>query len=219
MATLAQLRTQARQRADMVNSEFVSDSELNQYIQDSYAELYDILVGKFEEYYISEPLAFTVASGANTYSLPADFYKLRGVDRLLSGSDYVELEPFNFNERNKRSRLRPEYVRYRMLGSKLYFTPEDAAAGSYRLWYVPKATTLSTDASTVDGINGWEVFVVTDAAIKCLQKEESDVSVLMAQKMELKKRIEEMAANRDAGASGQIADLRDDLEEFWGWRR
>lgn len=208
--TLESLREQVRQRADMVNSEFVSDSELNQYISDSYAELYDLLVLKFEDYYLTES-TFTVASGAESYTLPTDFYKLRGVDKDLGSGDYVELRPFNFIDRNKD----PVYeayngvcsVRYRILGSTLRFTPADQAPGDYRLWYVPRFTALTTDASTVDGVNGWEVYIVTDAAIKCLQKEESDVSVLMALKADLRARIEAAGAERDAGYPDRIVDV------------
>ena len=46
-----------------------------------------------------------------------------------------------------------------------------------------------------------------DAAIKCMQKEESDVSVLFAQKMAIKERIEVMAQNRDIGDCNRITDV------------
>ena len=47
-----------------------------------------------------------------------------------------------------------------------------------------------------------------DAAIKALQKEESDASVLMSQKEALRQRIMSTAMNRDAGLSDQISDTR-----------
>ena len=47
-----------------------------------------------------------------------------------------------------------------------------------------------------------------DAAIKALQKEESDTSVLMAQKVAMKDRIESMAQNRDIGECETISDTR-----------
>ena len=69
MATLATLRNRVRQRADMENNNFVSDSEVNQYINSSYAELYDLLVAKFEDYYVADPLEFAISSGSSTYNL------------------------------------------------------------------------------------------------------------------------------------------------------
>ena len=65
-----------------------------------------------------------------------------------------------------------------------------------------------------DGIGGWLEYVITDVAIKMLQKEESDVSVLMAQKQALIKRIQEMATNRDAGAPSTVRDTQSSYP-FW----
>ena len=45
--TLAELRTQARNRADMESSEFVTDTELTDYINSSIAELHDILIQSY----------------------------------------------------------------------------------------------------------------------------------------------------------------------------
>ena len=215
MATLATLRDRVRQRSDMEQKEgFISDSELNQYISDSYAELYDLLVSRFEDYYVADPLEFSISSGS-TYALPSDFYKILGLDRALSGTEYYTVRPFVFEDRNRRriaDRLRGVYpqVRYRIVGDNIRISPEDQATGDYRLWYVPSHTALSSDSDTVDSIvtrNGWEEYIIVDASIKCLQKEESDVSVLFAQKQDLIKRIEEMAQNRDAGETDRITDV------------
>lgn len=208
--TVDQLRTLARQRADMANSNFVSPTEWISYINYSYAELYDILVSKFEDYYDTE-LVFSVATG-NSFPLPVDFYKMRGVDRAVSGTEYYTIRPFTFEDRNNRRRaalyrgLYPT-IRYRILGQNLIFTPDDAATGQYRMFYIPRAATLTAGTDTVDGINGWEEYIVVDAAIKALTKEESDTNVLMMQKQGLLKRIEDMAQNRDAGECEKVTDV------------
>lgn len=79
------------------------------------------------------------------------------------------------------------------------------------------ATALSGGTQQVDmnGVNGWEDYVVVDAAIKCLVKEESDPRALMEQKQGLLKRIEAMAANRDAGKPEKITDVS---KQNWPWR-
>jgi len=210
--TLSSLRTRVRARADMKNSNFVEDDELNQYINSSYQELYDILVSSFEDYYTLAPVLFSITSG-NTYALPSNFYKLRGVDASLDGSNFYTMQPFDFASRNNYSQNfgvlnNGQYQnQYRIVGNNLYFTPEDGATGNYRLWYVPRATTLTLDASTLDGINGWEEYVVVDAARKCLAKEESDTSFLLAEKEALRQRITTMAARRDAGMPKSITDI------------
>lgn len=145
--TLTQLRTQARQKADMVNSSFITDDELNTMLNLSYSELYDHLVGTFEDYYSNE-LDFIIPSGS-TYPLPDDFYKLRGLD-LNENGYYRNVPPFNFQERNNYNNVlitEPlrgfSSVRYRVYGNVLKFYPEEIAAGlSFRMYYIPRFTPM-----------------------------------------------------------------------------
>lgn len=223
--TLSELDTRIRQRADMEGSEFISTTEMYGYINDSYKELYDLLVSKFEDYYIADPLEFTISSGSSTYSLPSDFYKVIGVDFAVDANNWQTVTPFVFADRNRRrlsDKLRGLYTTasYRILGDTMRFVPSDQCAGDYRLWYVPRAAEKTVAADTIDGVNGWEEYIVVDCAIKCMQKEESDVTVLMAQKAALTKRIEDMAQNRDAGHSQRITDItmnEYDDPLFYGW--
>lgn len=206
--TLSQLRTRCRERADMENSEFISDSELNSYINGSFAELYDLLVSKFEDYYTTST-TFTIASG-NTESLPSDFYKLRGVDFKIDANNWITVRKFNFAERNVLNnslrRVGNRQLQYRIVGSTLYIEPEDNAPGDYKLWYTPIYTPLSSDSDTVDGVNGWEEYIVIDAAIKMLAKEESSTTGLEREKAAMTRRIEAMAQNRDSGEPESITD-------------
>lgn len=199
--TLSELRTRARQMADMVNSNFVSDSELLGYINASYAELYDILTTKYEDYYTIST-TFTISSG-NTYALPSDFYKILGVD-WNTGGTYAPIPRFSFSERNSLSNLQRKY---RIIKNNLHITPEDDASGSYRLWYVPTYTRLVDDTDEVDGVNGWEEYIVVDVAIKMLNKEESNANHLLKQKADLKARIDNVASRRDIGEPETITDI------------
>lgn len=211
--TRSTLAAMARQYADMEHSAFVSDAELSRYLQDSYGELYDLLVSKHQDYFVEGPVEFSVADGANTYALPADFYKLLGVDLSLGGGRWREMDPFNFNERNVEGErtyngIAPR-VRYRVLGDALHIVPADKAPGAYRLWYVANCPVLAGDSDELDATSDkWREYVIVDAAIKMLSKEESDVSVLMAKKAMLTKRIEDSAASRDAGRSARVQDVR-----------
>ena len=154
-ATLSDLKTRARQRADMVNSTFIADAELLNYINASYAELYDIMVQTYEDYYTTSTTFTLTSSDSGVYSLPADFYKLRGVEYQLSG-EFVTLYPYDWNTRNLRQRsLRRLYVgdlqmTYRIVGSDLRMEPRDNANGDFQLWYVPSYTPLSSDSDVVD---------------------------------------------------------------------
>lgn len=63
----------------------------------------------------------------------------------------------------------------------------------------------------IDGIAGWEEFIVIDAAIKCKDKEESDCAVLIARRTKKEKDIEGIAENRDPGTAARTADVWTDI--------
>lgn len=237
---LGTVRLLAQQRADRVNSSFVTNAEWNSYINQSYFELYDRLVTLFEDYYVAQPAAFTVTGLTNTYPLPDGttsftnasgaafvapaFYKLLGVDCGLniSGNAWITVKKYNFVARNRfvYPNLSSTFMgvfnlQYRVLGSNIQFIPTPAGSQIMRFWYVPRLTQLVSDTDIMDGISGWTEYVIVDAAIKALQKEESDVSALMAQKEGLVKRVEESAANRDAGEPDTISNTRT-WTERWG---
>lgn len=348
--TLAELRAAVRQRADMVNSEFVSDDELSGYINNSLYSLYDLLVTTYGEDYFAKEVE-VVTDGSEFIDLPADFYKLLGVDVVVSGDQRVTLRQFNRMERNRSSWLggvrvaSPWYnVRYRLRAGKLWLTPTPSTGQTLRLIYVPRlaplcdplkltveSTLVDGDAATFafadedgvrqsvtliangggstdfiiavsdndggidvaqtaeslkdcildnipvsayhevpfsgepgdnpdvvlhdthdrdvtvflqpgvkglalsggltrseanasgvthtvhvvpkdenlssDGISGWLEYVVVDAAIKCLVKEESDTRVLGMQRDQLVRRITDSAPNRDAGEPPRVTDV------------
>lgn len=218
-ATLANIRTQVRERCDIENSEFITDSELNSYINLSYADLYDKLVSAFEDYYLTSTTS-TVSAGSSSFSVPNDFYKLKAVDYQLSDGNFVSLNKFNFSERNNKynntGSLNNNYnIRYRLVGNTIELIPTNQATGTYKIWYVPVYTTLSSDSDTLDGVNGWEEYIIVDACIKCLTKEESDTSEFQRQKQYQLKRLEEMKINRDIGQPDTITDIHNQLYDDW----
>ncbi len=64
------------------------------------------------------------------------------------------------------------------------------------------------DSTTVDGVSGWEEYIVLDAALKAMGKEESDPSLLGQQKLAMKQRLIDMAENRNIGSPATISDVQ-----------
>lgn len=230
--SLSQIRLLAQQRADRVNSNFVTLPEWNTYINQSAYELYDLLVTVYEDYYMAPALTITtdgvnafydLPDGSNYNGAPA-LYKLMGADLGLDNANnaFVTLKKFNFISRNRY--LYPNIsstflgvfnMQYRMVGSQIEFIPLPQAGQFVRLWYVPKFRQLLLDTDVLDGVSGWTEYIVVDAAIKALTKEESDTSALMAEKMALIQRINASAMNRDAGAPDTISATRT-WNDRWG---
>lgn len=240
LLSLGQIRLMSRQRADRVNSQFVTDPEVNTYINQSLFELYDILTTVYEDYNVYGPILFQTDGSTYQYPLPngiATFqsqtgspitppplYKLLGVDCgvALNNNAWVTLHKFDFLERNRyvfpnitSTFLGVFNLRYRLVGNTLMFIPTPSAGQYLRLWYVPRLTELLKDNDLCDGISGWTEYLIVDAAIKILQKEESDVSVLQVQKQALLDRIQSSSMNRDAGQPDTITDIRS-YSSRWG---
>ncbi len=237
--TLAQIRLAAQQRADRVNSNFVTQPEWRNYINQAMFELYDLLVTVYEDLYVATPISFNcdgttflydLPNGSNTFNngingqsfTPEPFYKLIGVDLALNNANnaYVTVNKFNFADRNRfvypntASTIYGVFnLQYRLLGlNKIEFIPTPAGGQTIRLWYIPRLIELlqETDTTTT-GISGWIEYVIVRAAKYALDKEESDTTKLDQELLFLKARIEETAANRDAGMPDTISNVRNNI--------
>jgi len=186
LVTVADLKTQALDRADMRYSNYIASDELTSLINASAQELYDILTGVYEDYYFLET-NFSIANGASTFTLPDDFYKLRGVDEVINNQFRVTVKPYEWIERNML--IQPNGFRNLLLS------------------WIPKMTPLVNDTDTFDGINGYEQYIVSDVARKIVMKEESDVQPFLIELAAVKQRINDMAKDRNAGDSSRIGDV------------
>jgi len=63
------------------------------------------------------------------------------------------------------------------------------------------------DATTFDGISGWEEFVIIDSAIKAQIKQEGDISGLVAERQDMVDEIQSMAEGRDIGQAMHVSDV------------
>lgn len=211
--TLQQIRDDARFRADAVGDGNVTDAQLNDWINDAIAELWDMLVeADPDRYYRTSTI--TTTAGTQSYALPEDFYQVRRVDRISSGRR-IMVEPFLLQEVDTDTDVRdPELVRYRVMGAgidgtaaRLYLMP-DPGGGSYELHYVQAPQRLVNNADAFDGAGGWELYVVLHVAIAILGRQERDTTYLERERARVEQRIRAMARKRDSGRAPRIADVR-----------
>ncbi len=217
-ATLSSLRTQARRYADMVNSTFVTDAEVNEYINQSYAELYNQLIQSGGDYALSST-TIAVTSGTDTYALPATFWRVRGVDVDLGSGVPYTMRKFVFEERHRSPAgygwSAGYQVMYRLHGDNIKFTPSPTSSYTVTLWYHAAPGRMTVDADTIDGVAGWEEYVVLGAAIKCLDKEESSTEVL-ARRQGIKLQEILSLRERDAAHPERVTDVLSANDYFWG---
>jgi hypothetical protein len=184
--TLLTLRTRARQRANVENSQFVTDAEVTSLVNAGIARLYNDICRAVPRYYSTDYTITTVA-GTISYALPAAFRSAQGV-YAQEATDY-----------------------YRPLAS---ISDVDRAAmrapsGAYTiiLRYTPAPPVLALDADTFDGISGYEEFVVAFVARAILTKEEADISAVQLELDEARRDVLDNVGARDQGAPVYVTEV------------
>lgn len=223
--TLAQIITLVRQRSNMEENQFVTDSELTSYINNSLAELYDVLSTKYEEYNLQTFQAVIPSDGvSNTISIPSNLFKLRGVDfqNASQGQQaplWYTLYEFQLPERNRNNNVVNNILTpygklrlsFRLADASIIIIPQIEAGGTYQIWYTPKYVPLvqSTDTLTIQmDTQAWVEYAVVDCCIKILNKQNMDPTGFMAEKSALLTRINGAARNRDAAGPKRVANVR-----------
>lgn len=214
--SLTALRARVREAVDIVGSSFVTDSStsLDALINAAAHELYKLLVTTHEDYFATKSHSVTLVAGTSEYDLPADFFKVRGVD-ILDGSTYRELGVFQFRERNRQATGNLA-LKYQVRGSKLIFAPAPVTAGTARLLYIGQFTAYSAAGDSVEWWD-WEEFIIQRAAAKVAVKEETDPSPYMAEAERIKADILKEADARHTEEPASVGDADDPVtaEDAW----
>ena len=216
---LTSLIAEIRNRSDMNNSEFITDTELTGFINLSLKELHALLVNNYGVDMFVDDVSMAIAANATetTADLPDDCLKIMGVDLEVTGSQYITLRQFNFANRNEAANMNEtgqatQYwtnYRYRPRGKKISISPKASGALTLRVWYVPEVVELVLGVDTIDindSLYGWLEYVIVDCCIKCLQKEESDTAVFQQQKQALIQRVRNEVQNRTQDFPQTVTD-------------
>jgi len=210
-----------RKRANLENSDFVTDEEILEYLNQEFAELRGRLrmnEGQVHEVQVED---IVVRSGTEAYDLPPDFWELLSIHVTIGGRPRM-LDSFMEQERADLLAgpffSTVESPRYRLMGKQIEFLPatQDFTA---TVRYAPNTGRLrlgQTPPDKVDGYNGYEVAAIYGAVAICNAKEETDPSFYLAQKDRILKQIDALAARRDAGRPERVTDVTGGLAGDFG---
>ena len=206
--TLAQLRDEVRQRANMENADnFITDAEIDRYVNQSICAWRDMLVENRGQDFFTGSTTITL-TGVSMYALPADYYQILNVSYVENGV-FTTLTPYNRGDGATYANAGGTVpLRYRVANNNLFVLPA-SAQGSLLVTYVPLATTLTLDTDTLEVFNGWEEWIVLDAAMKALEKEATDTSQLFMRREVTERRLMAQAQFNDRGFPESVTDVRD----------
>lgn len=219
--TRLELRTALRVRADIVNSQHLTDDNLNEMLNGSIAALHALCVEAGEDDFATSVAISTVA-GTPTYTV--DLYKVRSVHFTGSSGFKRELPRFTLAElpQLENTSVFPygEPIAYRMIGGKIRLSPTPQAVYSLTVYGVQPSQDLSGDGSTLDGRDGWEEWVLWDCTAKCNIIEETDPRGAIAEREQVQARILKQMRSLDQAKPHRITDVSGshyDADPFGRW--
>lgn len=181
---LTDLRDSARSKADEQSSGFISDVELDRFLNQGLRLIYGKIVQNFEDYFIVKGTALNggliaVTANDNEYSLPTNMLKLVRVERRNTNDS-------NENNWRKLMRLnigndqindffpiregRDQGFGYFVAGNKLFLRPVPSGGFDMRLWFIPKVTTMSSTTDEPEVPEEYHELIAEYGAIQCLAK-------------------------------------------------
>ena len=236
LSTLTELTTQVRRRADMEDTLFVSDDEIQDYIQESYLDGYEIMIES------SGPEAFMRTAQAVTTSTSTPIYALSEASEQVAMAMRLVRAVINVNGEIRRlaGNARPEVVtegaagirgvpqRASLIGptilrssasdprAQLLLDPAPDAEYTVTVYYIPFPPDLTTNANqNLLGYYGLQEYVVCDAAAKCLEKEETDARHLWARREKAAERIRWGMRARVGDGWGKVTDIDEGAFDPW----
>lgn len=227
LVSLATLRGRAQYASDMENDPNISNTIWGMFLNYGAQRLHDILVNKGGEEYAISSGTINITNGTNTYDLPADFYRMKGID-VSNGARTYTLRRFQFREREKYNWATINWGGhggvpvYMLQGHQVRFQPMPSINTTATIWYVPTmqvlvhgtgswtSAALVNDDDCIDDVNGYAEYIVLEAAIRAMIKQDRDPSGLIAQRDEVKAWIESSAAQRDSNDPMYIGEVNGD---------
>ncbi len=227
-------------RADMVGSAFVSSAELTDITDVAFQEFYLKFVSQFEDLcVVSTPETITTTSSTTLESVPTNFLKMKGIKIrdeyfLTPINNVLETEAFRWGGK------RGKPTHYWLSGTydasvhsapaKLMPLPLPDGAYNLDIYYVPNLTLDSVESDSANWAvmalgYGCDEYVVLTAAMKLKDKEESDCSVIMAERKLLWESIEKFLTPLDESMPKRVVShmgrppmgmYYDDAEENFG---
>ena len=205
---------QVRERADLQDTLFVKDEEIQRYLNQAYFGLYNEIAESNEDYFSQ---TFRFQAIANRLVLPPDFYKLRAID-FYYGSYFYTIKPVSLREREAYQHasafFRPyalrgwsDLYRYNIEGDVITFYTQEANVGDFIMHYIPEPGRIGIGAKLP---RGWENYLILKAAQMCRIKEEASYKEIAMMAEEELNRIRKLCQERDMSLPEKIIDVNTD---------
>lgn len=211
--TFADLKEDVREQADLpafAASSFVSTSLVERWLNKATRQFIGLVMeAKGDEWNAAEDTTTTVP-GTGAYPLPADLYQLRYIASLDNGNYapmYPATQEATIYGRSNDLAPTPKVPDYRIVGGQLVLVPTPQQVFDVVVYYASTKimfntggtpiSTMTADTDYIDGVLGWEDWIVYDVCARIMSKQDEDPSRFQTLKAEIENRIEDQKFRRD----------------------
>lgn len=238
--SLSQLRADAVSQADLVSvgaDTFITTTELDRWIVQSSRRWLGMLLGSSgTDRYLENTNTVSVVAGQGSYLLPDNFFQLYSASVTKNGSTFpiyaatIEERARADNTSGPSTAVRPKYVlTYGLLGvaAVIQMVPTPQEDYTVTLRYAPTSIGIDSggsqivdlgddsDGDRLDGVNGWEQWIVFDVCMKAKMKQEEDFSGFKLLRDEIGQEITRHASERDRGPKRVRDTYRPGAGGYW----
>jgi hypothetical protein len=196
----------------MVGSGFVTSQEIFDWMSAAWQELYGLATIDCEDLIVKQ-VTTVVTAGMSIIALPTAFKRLRGV-RIANDTF---LTPISLREMQNLDRVgrtgRPAYYWLNTdqanASPVITILPALSATYSIVVYYQPALdlTDAASVTASIPQLASWDEYVVLSAAIKCKDKEESSVSVLIGERTALLASMRNSWTPMDTSEAGRVVQI------------
>lgn len=178
--TKVNLRSWIRQRLEMENDDSVTDSELDDLIDEGLAALHQLLLHNDDSY--AEAQVDITTTGAQDYDVPTDWYDTVSIEWVKGTQDRRELIRTNLKQRHRCAVEGDtgDPVSYRIIlsntapGGSIRFIPTPPSGQTLRHYYITQPPEFNDDADTYYSWARWWKYIVLHVCVEVRRKLELD---------------------------------------------
>lgn len=198
---------------------FLPDSDISAIVIRSITKIRnEIILARGHEQFVSTS-SFATSSGTAYYQLPSDYQQSLTVELLWSSGCYEHVDPIEHREHaavqtiNSWQQGTPKG--YRIWNTSMLIEPTPSAATSVEHRYIQR---IDTTATSFDfEIDGWDEWVMLDAAAALLMIQGKPSGMVVARRDEEGERIKRMTEDRHALDAQRIVDVGPDRARESRW--
>lgn len=228
--TDAQLISEVRDRSDLGNSQFRTDTQIRRYINEANRQLTSKLLAIHGADYLTTSDTINTVAGTALYDLPDDCFKAKFFRVTINGNR-INIPRATTDDLDMDSQsagwssplIRPMH---RIQGIQVRFVPTPQAVHTVTVHYIHTAIALEGEddsvidelADSADYLNSYwnfEEWIVLKAAIKIKHDQEEDSSQLYSELNELWSDIEKIADDRTDTEPERIRDVERIDDEYY----